>query len=166
VERCADAATLGTYTNRSFRLAVEGYHLFNLEPPPGSNSHHRRNQRPGPKFYWCPVVECGGGKLHDAARMDDSEEVVCDRCGYHFCGRHGGIKWHEGFDCDAWDKEQERQRKRREVEDGMSERTVEKTTKKCPGVGCGVPTVKNGGWYVFFFFFFSFFCLWHSSNMF
>ena len=89
--------------------------------------------------------------------MDDSEEVVCDRCGYHFCGRHGGIKWHEGFDCDAWDKEQERQRKRREVEDGMSERTVEKTTKKCPGVGCGVPTVKNGGWYVFFFFLFFFF---------
>lgn len=33
----------------------------------------------------------------------------------------------------------------------MSERTVEKTTKKCPGVGCGVPIAKNGGWYVFFF---------------
>ncbi|KAK4163690.1 hypothetical protein QBC43DRAFT_370448 [Cladorrhinum sp. PSN259] len=121
--------------------AVNQFHGLDLPPD------HPANKDKTHQFYWCPVAECNSGQIHDATRKK-TEMMICHKCGWRFCGRHGGIKWHEGMNCAEWDaaeREREKIRKRTRDEEGKSERAVKKLAKSCPGNGCGTPTVKNGG---------------------
>lgn len=82
------------------------------------------------EFQWC--LRCGSGQLH----CGNDPRFVCCECGYEQCVHHG-LPWHSGVTCEDFD--------RRQSEEKLNLETISRTTKKCPGAGCGVNIEKNEG---------------------
>lgn len=67
--------------------------------------------------------------------IEDNPIVKCISCGAKQCFRHQAA-WHEGYTCEQWDEELDT-KKKRSKEDKKSKDLIDKTTKVCPGPGCG-----------------------------
>src|SRR5579871_371355 len=90
-----------------------------------------------PGFHWCLSPQCQSGQIHHS----DDPIFVCVACGFMHCIRHD-IPWHEGETC----QEYEHRKSERKIRDEeQTRRTIERTTKKCPGNGCSWNIEKNRG---------------------
>lgn len=97
--------------------------------------------------WWeCPKAGCGAGGVHDQAA---GPIVHCYGCDYQACFKCE-VPWegHRDLTCEQY-QEQLRNNAQREgdkvKEEAEAATTVERTTKPCPGVGCGVRIEKNAG---------------------
>ncbi|KAI1120905.1 hypothetical protein F5Y10DRAFT_113425 [Nemania abortiva] len=75
-------------------------------------------------FRWCLNPECGAGQIYSPG----CEKAKCYACKHYSCVRHD-VPWHRGETCKDYDRRTQRQRRSRK----LSEKTVRKTTKPCPG---------------------------------
>jgi len=89
-----------------------------------------------PTHIWCPSPVCSTGYFHFPGSA--LPLATCPRCRFRACFRHRGA-WHEGLTCEEVESVKH---KHEEVE---SEKTVGRTTKKCPGPGCAARIEKNAG---------------------
>ena len=89
-----------------------------------------------PDFRWCLNHTCTSGQVHES----DDPIFVCVACGAKHCVVHEK-PWHEGETCLEYDY---RTGKNGGGEE-MSVSAITKTTKRCPGAGCGAPIEKNKG---------------------
>lgn len=95
--------------------------------------------------WWeCPQSGCGVGGIHDA---EAGPIVNCMACDYQACF-DCEVPWHNDLTCAQYHEEQ-RNKVHRDAEKVKEEAdaacTVEKTTKPCPGIGCGVRIEKSIG---------------------
>ena len=90
-----------------------------------------------PNFRWCLSPRCRSGQIHNS----DSPIFVCVACGFRHCIGHEK-PWHEGETCQEYES---RKTERKNPDEEQTQRTIERTTKKCPGKGCGVNIEKNDG---------------------
>ncbi|KAL2830206.1 hypothetical protein BDW59DRAFT_170164 [Aspergillus cavernicola] len=113
------------------------------------------------EFVMCIKPDCGYGQLH-AGGVEDPI-VVCAACGTRTCFTHQEIPWHDGLTCAELEvighpsMDQENQplglsaalrvggprQGRAASEELLSQRTIQQTTRACPG--CYVATEKVGG---------------------
>ena len=91
-----------------------------------------------PDFHWCLSPHCRSGQIH-ASR---NPIFTCSACGFKQCIRHEE-PWHEGETCQEYNYRKSGRKKRDEEE--QTRRTIERTTKKCPGKRCGANIEKNNG---------------------
>ncbi|KAI9838411.1 MAG: hypothetical protein M1837_002494 [Sclerophora amabilis] len=80
-----------------------------------------------PNFCLCASPTCESGQVHpDGA---ESPLMICKQCGFKTCFVHQR-PWHPAFTCEQID-EQDREHNK------ASLRWIQKSAKKCPGIGCG-----------------------------
>lgn len=95
--------------------------------------------------WWeCPKSGCGAGGIHDEAT---GPIVHCHGCDYQAC-YDCEVPWHKDLICAQYQEEQRNAAARKikkTKEEKEAAKTVETTTKPCPGAGCGVRIEKNEG---------------------
>ena len=89
-----------------------------------------------PDFRWCLNQACTSGQIHNT----DSPIFVCASCHAKHCVVHEK-PWHEGETC----LEYNNRTGKNGIDEEMSVRTIAKTTKTCPGAGCGAHIEKSRG---------------------
>jgi hypothetical protein len=79
-----------------------------------------------PNFRWCITKGCKSGQVHPPGVA----KFKCEACKKSHCVSHHGA-WHKGETCKEYDYRTNK--KLRKQEELASKKTIEQTTKKCPG---------------------------------
>jgi hypothetical protein len=79
-----------------------------------------------PNFRWCITKGCKSGQVHPPG----TAKFKCEACKKSHCVPHC-VGWHKGETCKEYDYRTNK--KLRKQEELASKKTIERTTKKCPG---------------------------------
>lgn len=91
-----------------------------------------------PSFRRCIGPRCESGQLHQGGSAQPI--MTCIVCQFKTCYTHQ-VAWHTNISCEEYDAAQSR----KQEENAASILVLEKTTKFCPGVSCGVRITKISG---------------------
>jgi hypothetical protein len=100
-----------------------------------------------PDFYWCLSPTCTSGQIYTAALSTDPV-FTCSSCGHIYCFSHPTVPHHTGLTCAEFDAKMSlapTSPSEKALAEKEGQRTVQKTSKRCPNAMCGWWIQKNEG---------------------